>query len=145
MAAQSGPVEGDPAQPDHVEARPGRAAALALLALAVLLAVLSATADVAGALLCAPAAAVALGLGLRDLLLVPVLQADAAGLRVVTGLRHRTLSWDDVVTLRTVTDRRAVLLEMELVHDEVLLLSRNRLGRDPRDVLEQLRQLRARR
>ena len=141
MAAQSGPVEGA-APPERVEAGPGRAAALALLALAVLLAVLAVAADVAGALLCAPAAAVALALGLRDLLLVPVLQADAAGLRVVTGLHRRALGWDEVASLRTVTDRRAVLLEMELVHDEVLLLSRNRLGRDPGDVLEQLRRLR---
>ena len=125
-----------------VQAGPGRPASLALLALAVALAVLAAGADVVGTLLCAPAAAAALGLGLRDLLLVPVLQADTAGLQVVVGLRRRTLAWDDVAVLRTVTDRRAVLLEVELDDDEVLLLSRRRLGRDPREVLEKLERLR---
>ena len=137
MTEAAGPAEARP-----VQAGPDRRAAPALLALALLLAALAATADTAGALLCAPAAAAALGLGLRDLLLVPVLRADAAGLTVVTGLRRRVLGWDEVASLRTVTDRRSVLLEVELADDEVLLLSRNRLGRDPRDVLEELQQLR---
>ena len=125
-----------------MQAGPGRTAALALVGLAAVLAVLGATSDAAGALLALPAAAVALGLGLRDLLLQPVLQADAHGLDVVQGLRTRHVPWADVVRLRTLTDRRAVLLEVELAGDEVLLLSRGRLGRDPRDVLEEIETVR---
>lgn len=125
-----------------VVAGPGRPAALGLLALAAGLAAVGLSTDAGGALLALPAAAVAAALGLRDLLLVPVLHADAGGLDVVQGLRRRRLAWADVVRLRTVTDRRAVLLELELAGDEVVLLSRGRLGRDPRDVLEELQRLR---
>ena len=141
MAEQWEPSE--QLEAEQLEAGPSRAEAVAVLALAVVLAVLATTTDITGTLLCAPAAAVAAILGLRDLLLVPVLRADADGLSVVSGLRRRLLGWDEVTSLRTVTDRRAVLLEIEL-DDDVLLLSRGRLGRDPRDVLEPLRQLRAR-
>ena len=126
----------------EVQAGPSRAAALAVLGLAAVLAVLGATSDVGGAVLALPAAVVATGLGVRDLLLVPVLRADREGLSVVQGLRRRALGWPDVVRLRTVTDRRAVLLELELADDDVVLLSRTRLGRDPRDVLEELQRLR---
>lgn len=126
----------------EVQAGPSRAAALGLLGLAVVLAVLGATSDLGGAVLALPAAAVAVGLGVRDLLLVPVLRADREGLSVVQGLRRRAVAWPEVVRLRTVTDRRAVLLELELADDDVLLLSRGRLGRDPRDVLEELQRLR---
>ena len=126
----------------RMEAGPGRATAPLLLALAGVLAVLAVATDAAGALLLAPAAAVALALGLRDLLLVPVLRADATGLQVVSGLRRRRCGWREVASLRTLTDRRALLLEVELVDGEVLLLSRARLGRDPHDVLAELQRLR---
>ncbi|MCW2778137.1 MAG: hypothetical protein JWN17_1862 [Frankiales bacterium] len=125
-----------------VQAGPSRTTALALLAVAVVLACVAVGTDTAGALLLAPVAAVALGLGLRDLLLVPVLHADPDGIRVVQGVARRSARWDEVVRMRTVTDRRTVLLEVELDDDEVLLLSRGRLGRDPRDVLEELQAVR---
>lgn len=126
----------------EVQAGPGRTTALAVLGLAVVLAAAGLTSDLGGAVLALPAAVVAAGLGLRDLLLVPVLRADREGLAVVQGLRRRAVAWPEVVRLRTVTDRRAVLLEIELADDDVLLLSRGRLGRDPRDVLEELQRLR---
>jgi hypothetical protein len=127
----------------RVEAAPPRAAALALLALAAVLAVVATRTDATGALLAAPAAVVALGLGLRDLVLVPVLRADADGLVVVRGLRRRAVPWADVRRLRVVDDRRSALLELDL-DDDVVLLSRGRLGRDPRAVLDELQALRGR-
>ena len=126
----------------EVRAQPSRAAAWALLALGVVLAVLSVTTDAAGAVLAVPGTGLALGAGLRDLLLVPVLRADREGLEVREGVRRRALRWDEVDGLRVVTDRRAALLELELADDRVVLLSRGRLGRDPRDVLDELRALR---
>ena len=126
-----------------VQAGPGRATVATAFAAALGLLGLGLTSDLAGALLTLPAAAVALALGLRDLLLTPVLRADAGGLELVQGLSRRRLDWADVVSLRTVTDRRAVLLEVELADDDVVLLSRTRLGRDPRDVLDELRALRS--
>ncbi|MCU1691204.1 MAG: hypothetical protein JWM64_295 [Frankiales bacterium] len=109
-----------------------------------MLAVVGVTSDTLGTLLCLPAALASLAVGLRDLLVVPALQADASGLQVRPLLGVRSLRWDDVVRLRVVQDRRAVLLELELEDDEVLLLSRGRLGRDPRDVLDELEALRPR-
>lgn len=125
-----------------VEASPARAQGFALLGLAVVLGVVGTQTDLVGATLVVPGAAVSLGLALRDLLLVPVLRADAGGLQVRTGLRPREVPWPDVVRLGVVTDRRAVLLEVELPDDEVLLLSRSRLGRDPRAVLAELASVR---
>ncbi|MCW2605705.1 MAG: Bacterial domain [Frankiales bacterium] len=127
----------------EVQAGPSRPAAVALLGLAAVLLVVGVVTDPAGALLALPAAAVAALLGLRDLLLVPVLHADAAGLRLVTGLQRRQLAWAEVQGLRVVTDRRALLLEVEAADERVVLLSRSRLGRDPRDVLEELQRLRS--
>lgn len=125
----------------QVRAAPPRAAALALLALAAVLAVVATQTDATGTLLALPAAVVALALGLRDLLLVPVLHADAGGLVVVRGLRRQAVPWADVRRLRVVEDRRSALLELDL-EDDVVLLSRGRLGRDPRTVLDELRALR---
>lgn len=121
----------------EVTAGPARRQGLALLGLAGLLAVLAARTDPTGALLAVPAAAVALALGLRDLLLTPVLQADSEGLRVVQGLRRVAVPWRQVERIRVVRDRRAVLLEVD-TGDAVLLLSRSRLGRYPQDVLDEL-------
>lgn len=125
----------------RVEASPPRAVAAALLALAAVLAVVAGRTDATGTLLAAPAAVVVLALGLRDLLLVPVLHADADGLVVVRGLRRHRVAWTDVRRLRVVADRRSALLEVDL-EDDVVLLSRGRLGRDPRAVLEELQALR---
>lgn len=125
----------------QVVASPRRAGAVGLLVAAAVLAVVGVTTDVAGAVLALPGAAVALVLGLRDLLVVPVLRADEDGLVVVQGLTRRAVGWDEVRRLRVVRDRRAVLLELDL-DDDVVLLSALRLGRDPRDVLEQLQQVR---
>lgn len=125
-----------------MQAGPSRTAALGLVALAVALAVVGLASDATGALLALPAASVALALGLRDLLLVPVLRADDQGLVLVPGVQRRALAWTDVVGVRVVHDRRAVLLEVESADERVVVLSRRRLGRDPRDVLEELRALR---
>lgn len=132
----------DSGAPHVVEAGPPRAQGLALLGLALVLVVVAVRTDLVGATLVVPGTGVAFGLAVRDLLLVPVLRADASGLELRNGLRRRTVLWDDVVRLSVVKDRRALLLEVELVDDEVLLLSRGRLGRDPRDVLEDLRAVR---
>lgn len=122
-------------------AAPPRAMAAALLGLGAVLVAVGLLTDAGGALLALPAAVVALGLGLRDLVLVPTLRADAHGLVVVQGLRREGVGWEEVRRLRVVNDRRAVLLELDL-GDDVLLLSRARLGRDPRDVLDELRAVR---
>lgn len=97
-------------------------------------------ADPAGRLLLIAAGAVLVVLAGRDLLLRPVLAADAGGLRVVDGWTTRALPWSQVHGLRVVTDRRAPLLELDL-GVSVVVLSRRRLGRAPDVVLDELRAL----
>ncbi len=105
------------------------------------LAVVAVLSDAAGQLLAVPAALVALALAVRDAVLRPVLEAGPDGLTAVQGVRRHTARWDQVAALRVVTDRRAPLLEIDL-DDRVLLLSRNRLGRSPHAVLEELQAVR---
>ncbi len=125
-----------------VTAGPSRTVAGGLVLAGLLLALLAAAADAGGRVLVLPAAALLVGLGARDLVLRPVLQADDLGLEVVTGLRRVRAAWSDVERLRVVTDRRTPVLELDL-GDAVVVLGRLRLGRAPVDVLEQLHTLRA--
>ena len=120
-----------------VTAAPARSTALLLLAGAVLLALVALAADPHGRLLAAPAALLLAALGLRDLLLRPVLAAGAWGLEVVTGLRRRHVPWHSLEGLRVVTDRRTPLLELDL-GTTLVVLPRSRLGRDPQEVLAEL-------
>lgn len=99
-------------------------------------------ADPAGRLLLVPAGLLLAALGVRDLVLRPVLAADATGLRLVQGLHHREVPWSSVEGMRVVTDRRAPLLELDLGRT-VVVLSRSRLGRAPYLVLADLEATRA--
>jgi hypothetical protein len=107
----------------------------------LLLLVLAPFVDPLGAVLLVPAGCAALGLGLRDLLLSPVLTADAAGITVVEGLRRTRATWPEVTRVRTVSDRRTPLLEIDL-DDRVVVISRRRLGAPVEDVLAALAALR---
>jgi hypothetical protein len=88
-----------------------------------------------------PVAAGAAASGLRDLLLSPVLTADADGLLVVDGVRRVRAGWSEVERLRTVQDRRTPLLELDL-GDRVVVLTARRLGAPVDEVLEALEELR---
>lgn len=120
-----------------VAAGPTRAAGAALLLAAAVLVAVAAAADTPGRLLALPAALVLAGLGLRDLLLRPVLRADTEALEVVVGLRRHRFAWSQVQRLRLVTDRRTPLLELDL-GDTLVVLTRARLGRPPDLVLAEL-------
>ena len=125
-----------------VEHGPARPLLLARLGLALLVLALAATADPLGRVLLLP-----LGLGLaataaRDLLLGPALCADADGVHVVDGLHRRSAGWEQLQRLRVVTDRRSPLLELDL-GEQVVVLSRGRLGAAPSLVLAELEELRS--
>lgn len=137
MLAPAPPAYGGPV----LTAGPSRATAAVLVAAGVLLAALALTTDPAGRVLVLPAAALLVALGVRDLLLRPVLAADAGGVAVVTGLRRLHTPWDRVERLRVVTDRRTPVLELDL-GDTVVVLGRLRLGRAPLDVLTELEAVR---
>ena len=107
--------------------------AAGLLALVLLLGGL----ELAGAVLAFPVMLALAGMGLRDLLLRPVISADSDTLTVVRGLRRVRTEWPDVARVRVVTDRRAALLELDL-DGALVVLSRRRLGRAPADVLAEL-------
>jgi hypothetical protein len=81
------------------------------------------------------------GVGLRDLLLTPVLAADSAGVQVRATLTRDTTTWQQVDGLRVVRDRRVPLLELDLA-GQLVVLSRRRLGRHPDEVLTALEQVR---
>lgn len=121
--------------------KPAPAWVAAQLAAGALLLLLVPWVDRPGMLLLVPAGLAALAFGLRDLLLSPVLTADADGLTVVEGVRRTAATWREVTRLRVVRDRRTPLLEIEL-GDRLLVLSRRRLGADPDEVLAVLRQVR---
>jgi hypothetical protein len=88
-----------------------------------------------------PVAVGAAASGLRDLLLSPVLTADAHGLLVVDGVRRVRAGWSEVERLRTVQDRRTPLLELDL-GDRVVVLTGRRLGAPVDEVLDVLEELR---
>ena len=114
-----------------------RQRAYGLLAFAGVLLVVAALSDAAGRLLTAPAAVVVLALAIRDLRSGPVLRAGPAGLEVLQGLRRASVPWSQVERMRVVKDRRTEMLELDL-GTTLALLSRNRLGRLPDDVLTDL-------
>lgn len=124
-----------------MSAGPPRWAAVALLLIATALLSLGlGLADAgnrSGRLLALPAGLVLAGLGLRDLLLRPVLCADADGVDVVVGLHRTRCPWSDVQRLRVVRDRRTPLLELDL-GGALVVLSRQRLGRPPDMVIAEL-------
>lgn len=130
------PVDGP-----EVVAGPERSSSWAVLGGAGVLALACLVADRAGQLLTGTAALVLAAAAVRDLVLRPVLHADAEGLSVVTGLRRRAVPWPEVERLRVVTDRRTPVLELDLGHT-LVVLTRWRLGRAPALVLEQLRAVR---
>ena len=121
--------------------KPAPAWTAAQLAAGVVLLLLALVVDPLGRVLLVPTGLAALGLGLRDLLLSPVLAADADGLTLVEGLRRTRVGWADVARLRTLRDRRTPLLEVDL-DDRVVVLSQRRLGAPVDEVLAALQQLR---
>ena len=118
-------------------AGPGRAGSVLLLLTAVGLLAGATVADSAGRLLLVAAALGLAVLAGRDLLLTPVLDADTEGLRVVDGWRRIEVAWSRVEDVRLVTDRRAPLVELDL-GDRLVVLSRRRLARSPRDIVDEL-------
>jgi hypothetical protein len=113
----------------------------AQLGLAAVLFALLPVVDHLGWVILVPAALAAAASGLRDLLLTPVLTANASGLAVVDGVRRVGASWADVHRLRTVRDRRTPLLELD-VDGHVVVLSQRRLGAPVEEVLADLERLR---
>ena len=118
-----------------------RQRAYGLFAFTAVLIVVTLLSDSAGRLLTAPAALITLGLAIRDLTSGPVLQADAAGVAVLQGLRTVRAPWSQVERMRVVKDRRTEMLELDL-GTTLALLSRSRLGRLPADVLTDLLEVR---
>ena len=119
-----------------------RSRAYGLLAFAAVLAAVAALSDPAGRLLAAPAALAVLALAVRDLRSGPLLRADADGVEVLQGLRRTRVGWESVERMRVLRDRRAELLELDL-GTTLALLSRQRLGRYPDEVLTDLLAVRA--
>jgi hypothetical protein len=107
------------------------------LALAALLVVVAVLSDPGGRLLAVPAAVGVLAVCVRDLTLDPLLSADGYGLVILQGLRHRRVAWARVERMRVVQDRRAPVLELDL-GSTLVLLSKQRLGRHPDDILTDL-------
>lgn len=100
-------------------------------------------ADPVGRLLAVPVAIVAALLVARDLLLGPVLVADADGLSVLTGWRRVSARWSHVEAMSVRTDRRTPVLDLDL-GSTVVVLGRARLGQAPSEVLAALRSVRYR-
>lgn len=98
-----------------------------------------------GRALAAVAALALVGAAARDGLLRPGLEAGPAGVRVVDGVRRRTLGWEEIIGIRAVTETRlglrTRLLELDLDHT-VLVRSRRVLGAEPVEVAAALEQLR---
>lgn len=118
-------------------AGPGRTSSVLLLLVAFGLLVGAAVADPAGRLLLVAAALWLAVLAGRDLLVTPVVDADTERLRVVDGWRRIEVAWPRVEDVRLVTDRRAPLVELDL-GDRLVVLSRRRLGRSPKVIVDEL-------
>ncbi len=118
-------------------AGPGRTGSVLLLLTAAGLLAGAGVADPAGRLLLVAAALWLAVLAGRDLLLIPVLDADTARLRVVDGWRRIEVAWPRVENVRLVTDRRAPLIELDL-GDRLVVLSRRRLGQSPQVIVDEL-------
>ncbi len=119
-----------------------RSRAYGLLALAAVLLAVAVLSDSAGRFLATPAAVAVLALAVRDLLSGPVLAAGPEGVEVLQGLRRARAPWAQVERLRVVKDRRTEMLELDL-GSTLALLSRQRLGRYPDEVLADLLAIRA--
>jgi hypothetical protein len=125
---------------ENMTAEPPRWHGPAALAAAAALLATAFTLDGIGRLLLLPAVAAVAVVGVRDLLLRPVLSADAEGLTVADGLHHRTAAWEEVERMRVVKDRRAPLLELDL-GGALVVLGQRRLGRHPEQALKELEAL----
>ncbi len=123
--------------PEPINLGPTRVTAAVEVALGAALLASTAVADPVGRILLAVAGLAALIVGVRDLLLHPVLTADASGLTVVDGWTRRRAAWTAEVVLAVVRDRRTPLLSVDL-GDRLVVLSRRRLGTDPADALAAL-------
>jgi hypothetical protein len=121
--------------------KPEPAWAWAQLGLATVLVALMPVVDRLGWVLLVPVALCAGASGFRDLLLTPVLTANAEGLSVVDGVRRVAAGWSEVDRVRTVRDRRTPLLELDLA-GHVVVLSQRRLGAPVGEVLADLERLR---
>lgn len=119
-----------------------RRRAYGLLAFAAVLAAVAVLSDPAGRLLAWPAAVAVLALGVHELRSSPLLRADGIGVDALQGLRRARAPWAEVERMRVVRDRRSELLEVD-VGRTLILLSRQRLGRLPEDVLTDLLAVRA--
>ena len=127
--------------PESLHLGPTPVVAVLEMSLGVALLAGTTIADPVGRLLLLVAGLAALVVGLRDLLLRPVLTADAEGLSVVDGWTRRRTSWTDGVVLGVVRDRRTPLLSID-AGDRLVVLSRRRLGADPAEALAALDALR---
>jgi hypothetical protein len=119
-----------------------RQRAYGLFAFSGVLLVVALLSDPAGRLLALPAAAIVLALAIRDVVSGPVLRAGPDGVEVLQGLRRTAVSWGQVERMRVVKDRRTEMLELDLGRT-LALLSRNRLGRYPDEVLTELEGIRS--
>ena len=125
-----------------LEVAVSRRRAYGLLGSAAVLAGIALLSDPAGRLLAVPAAVAVLALAVRDLRSGPLLLADDEGVDVLQGLRRVRAPWSSVERMRVVKDRRTELLELDIGRT-LVLLSRQRLGRPPQDVLTELLAIRA--
>ena len=118
----------------RVQASPHRPLAVLLVLVGVAAFAVLPLVDATGRVLLVPTAVLAAVLGVRDLLLRPVLSAGPAGLSVVDGWVRVQAAWPQLVAARVVVDRRSPALELDL-GDRLVLLSRRRLGAEPYAVL----------
>jgi len=125
-----------------LEVAVSRRRAYGLLGSAAVLAGIALLSDPAGRLLAVPAAVAVLALAVRDLRSGPLLLADDEGVDVLQGLRRVRAPWSSVERMRVVKDRRTELLELDIGRT-LVLLSRQRLGRPPQDVLTELLAIRS--
>lgn len=117
----------------------------ALSTLTVLAALVATTLDAAGRLLFVALAVVLAGFAAYDALVRPSLVADGTGLTVRSGLSTHRVSWPDVTRVEVVTTRRLLVLHaLEIdAGDDLLLLTRRRLGANLGDVARRLDALRS--
>ncbi|GAC1327031.1 MAG: hypothetical protein NVSMB13_12960 [Mycobacteriales bacterium] len=105
---------------------------------------LGAGSDGAGRVLAVLAAVLLAGGALRDGLLRPTLAADAAGVRVRTGLSSHQWRWAELTSVRAVASTRRLVTarSVELEFGDVLvLLATRRLGAQAEAVVDRLQAL----
>lgn len=96
--------------------------------------------DVPGEVLAVAAAVACFAFAAFDGVVRPTLTADANGLTVRTGGWPRRYPWAEITRVEVVTTRRLLVLHaLEIdAGDDLLLLTRRRLGTDLREVAEAL-------